>query len=1851
MKHLLASALICGSFAAPLAAQDAQEDRDVGFIQGLIEDNLSGVGREVVIEGFEGALSSEARIGLMTISDDEGVWFRAEGLVLDWNRSALLRGRLEVQEASADLIAFERAPVSTAEAPAAEATPFEFALPDIPVSIQIERILARRVELGAPLLGEEYAFGIAGSVSLADGDGTAAIVARRQDGAAGEFRIGAEYSNDTRVLALNVSLEEEDGGLVATALGLPDTPSVALTLRGEAPIDDYAADLTIATDGIERIAGMFGFVTVEGEGQDVQLDVAGDVTALIETEYAEFFGPDTRLALQGSRGADGSVSLRELLVQSRALDLTGSAAIGADGWPEALSLQGRIAAQDGGAVTLPVAGGETQVMGVTLDLGFDAASGDTWTGDFEIDGLTRPGLTIPTLTLSGGGVIEQETETAPGRFTGDLTYAATGIELSDDALAEALGADLSGDIVFAREGDGPFRLSELTLDGPGIEMDAEAVVRLAEGVAVESTIDLTASDLARFGRLAGRDLGGAADVSVVSTIRPLDGIFDVTVTGETRALALGIDQLDPLLAGTGEIGLRATRDEDGTRVEALDVATDELTLSASADLTSETTNAVFDLEIADLGVAIEGLEGSARLSGSADQAVGEALVVDADLVLPNGDATLMATVAPEDGPVEIDVMAEVADLAPYSGVAGRDLDGSVDLSLTGMAASDFGTFDLTLIGETQGLAVGIDQLDPLVDGDGSVQARVVRDGPQSFRAEDVALSTDGIDLTATAAFDEGTGSAEFDLSLPDLSPVAEGLSGAATARGTVSRDAGGNVSADIVATGPGGAEIDLDGTLAGVDANYAATAELTARVDNLDVYSALAGQELNGSLVADVTASAGSPLNYRVSPFSLRFDLSGTDLAGMGRSLAGDVTAAGTIVRDETLDTVVDVDVTAPGDARIVVDATVQSPQEDYAVEGRATIDAADLSALSGVVGQPLGGAVSADLAGRVAMPLDAANSPLDLTFEAAATDFTGFGRALDGAFSARGTVARDDTLATVADLTATGPGNTDLSIDATVAPPAQDYAAEGRIALTSGDLSVWSGLAGQRLAGSLDFGAQGSVAAPLAPMETVFDLDFDLTARGLAGMGRNLDGTVAAAGTASRDAKGTLSVDADATGPGDATIALNAAGAVGEAIEGSLTADIGSLAPYSSVAGRQLSGSVDLDLSGSAQADLSGFDVDFDLTGADLSAGGIALSGGIAARGTALRGPNGETDIDLTAQGPGGLELDLEAAGTESLRVDLSAQIDSLSTYAGLIGQDIAGGFSADVSGTTRIDFSIFDLGIDATVRSIDVGIPAVADLLRGVGTIDGRVGRRTDGTLSASNLDVDFPNFSVTGDFDSQGGGGGSFDARLADVGLFVPDLNGAATARGTARMRPGGGVTLDISATGPGGIAADVSGSVGGGGALNLNIDGQAPLQLANPYIDPRRLSGTATFDIGVNGPPALSSVTGTVNIADGRLAAPTLGQALEGIGGTIRLSRSQAQIDLGGSLDTGGRVEVTGPIGLTSPFVADLTVAADGLVVQDPRLYETVVDGRITVSGPLTGGAQIAGTIDIGATEIRVPSSSVSALGDLPDVRHVGATPAVRETLGRADIAVTGGETAEAESGGGGGPAYGLDILVRAPSRIFIRGRGLDAELGGRLRITGTTAQVVPIGEFELIRGRLDILQQRFELDEGSVVLQGDFVPFIRLVARTEAQDGTTVSIIVSGPADDPEVTFSSTPDLPQDEVLSRLIFGRDLSSISPFQAVQLASAVATLSGRGGVGLVDSFRQNLGLDDLDITTDADGNAAVRAGTYVTDNIYTDVTVGSENTEINLNLDLTDSITVTGSAGSDGDTGIGIFYERDY
>ena len=107
-----------------------------------------------------------------------------------------------------------------------------------------------------------------------------------------------------------------------------------------------------------------------------------------------------------------------------------------------------------------------------------------------------------------------------------------------------------------------------------------------------------------------------------------------------------------------------------------------------------------------------------------------------------------------------------------------------------------------------------------------------------------------------------------------------------------------------------------------------------------------------------------------------------------------------------------------------------------------------------------------------------------------------------------------------------------------------------------------------------------------------------------------------------------------------------------------------------------------------------------------------------------------------------------------------------------------------------------------------------------------------------------------------------------------------------------------------------------------------------------------------------------------------------------------------------------------------------------------------------------------------------------------------------------------------------------------------------------------------------------------------------------------------------------------------------------NGLSPLQAARLALAVRTLAGQGGEGLVGNIRQGAGLADFDVTTDDEGNTEVRAGAYLSEDIYTDVTIdGAGETRLNLNFDLTPSVTVKGSASNEGDTSVGVFFERDY
>jgi translocation and assembly module TamB len=695
--------------------------------------------------------------------------------------------------------------------------------------------------------------------------------------------------------------------------------------------------------------------------------------------------------------------------------------------------------------------------------------------------------------------------------------------------------------------------------------------------------------------------------------------------------------------------------------------------------------------------------------------------------------------------------------------------------------------------------------------------------------------------------------------------------------------------------------------------------------------------------------------------------------------------------------------------------------------------------------------------------------------------------------------------------------------------------------------------------------------------------------------------------------------------------------------IAGQANASFADMARFSGLAGRELGGNGSARVTGSGSLLGGTFSADAVIEGADLRIDQAEVDALLA----------GSSRIDASVvRNEAGTELRNLKVTASTLVATASGKIASTGsdliadlnfTDLSAMGKQYRGALVAKASmkGTLQAG----RIALDGQGNGLAVGQTEADKLLNGRSTVFVALDL-IEGTVKVADARLSNPQVEASAKASNGAPSKIDLNAKLANLGLLLPEFPGPVTMSGTA-INEVQGVRLNLRASGPGQIDATIAGILDKGGTADLVIKGTGQAALANAFITPRAISGPVQFDLRMKGAPQLSSVSGRVTLLRGRVTSPDLPFALQDTSLAATLSNGRVEINSTANVSTGGNVTVTGDIGLASPNTADLDIAMRGVVLRDPQLYQTSASGNLSITGPLANGAMISGQIVLRDTELQIPSSGLGGVEAIPELQHVREQAPVRATRARAGLL---GET----SGAGDqtdSRAYALDLTISAPDRVFLRGRGLDAELGGTLRLRGTTDAVVPDGGLDLIRGRLDILGKRLVLTEAQVRLEGDFVPFVRIAAATKS-DGITSSVLIEGSANDPTVSFTSSPSLPQEEVLSRLLFGRGLETLSVFQAAQLASAVASLAGKGGEGIVAKLRKGFGLDDLDVRTAEDGTASLRAGKYISRNVYSEIEVDQDGkSQIQLNLDVTDTVTLRGSVASDGQTGLGVFLEKDY
>jgi translocation and assembly module TamB len=428
----------------------------------------------------------------------------------------------------------------------------------------------------------------------------------------------------------------------------------------------------------------------------------------------------------------------------------------------------------------------------------------------------------------------------------------------------------------------------------------------------------------------------------------------------------------------------------------------------------------------------------------------------------------------------------------------------------------------------------------------------------------------------------------------------------------------------------------------------------------------------------------------------------------------------------------------------------------------------------------------------------------------------------------------------------------------------------------------------------------------------------------------------------------------------------------------------------------------------------------------------------------------------------------------------------------------------------------------------------------------------------------------------------------------------------------------------------------------GTLQADIDLEKLIAIRLP--EDQRMRGRIAVTFGLQGTVGHPRVLGDMHLSAGRYENMLTGTVLREIeagvvaeGRRIELRRLHARDGKDGTLSGTGWVELDAD--RDYPFTVELTIENAQLVQRDD--VTATLGGRLVAAGSMVA-SRLEGRLTARSADVFLPERTPVERIELQVIERYGS--------GSEEMAHP---PTEKEPGG----RLALDLGIVLPGGVFLRGRGLDSEWKGEIRISGEIDDPRIVGDLSIVRGRFVFFDRRFELKEGKLVFRGLTPPdpIIELSAETRIQD-LLARLQVSGPVSNPEIVLQSEPPLPSDEIMARILFGRSLTRITPLQAILLAQAVRSTAGGGGtLDVMNRTRKMLSLDELEIRQEGEdiGQTQIGVGKYVREDVFLrmEKSLGSESSRVQVEVEVTPNLSIESDVGMDDRRGVGVNWKHDY
>lgn len=417
--------------------------------------------------------------------------------------------------------------------------------------------------------------------------------------------------------------------------------------------------------------------------------------------------------------------------------------------------------------------------------------------------------------------------------------------------------------------------------------------------------------------------------------------------------------------------------------------------------------------------------------------------------------------------------------------------------------------------------------------------------------------------------------------------------------------------------------------------------------------------------------------------------------------------------------------------------------------------------------------------------------------------------------------------------------------------------------------------------------------------------------------------------------------------------------------------------------------------------------------------------------------------------------------------------------------------------------------------------------------------------------------------------------------------------------------------------------------------------APVMALLP-TDTIRLSGHAEIDLRAYGSLNDPQLGGQVGLTEGRYENFTSGTLLypfelllTGGGNALTVERLEAGDGRNGRMEGRGTLTWLGEEGI----YADLGVGLANMQLADRDDVTARLSGEIDLIGNLFQRADLTGRLTNDFLEIRLVDALPPSVAEVEVIEVRGGQPPPREEPSPPTAS----------------PLF-LDVTLELPRRAFVRGRGLDSEWAGNLEVSGNAGNPRIAGRLQPLRGSFVVVGKTFTLEEGAITLPpgtADLDPELDLRAVYSGA-GFQAIVGVGGTASDPQISLSSTPEMPEDEVLSRILFDKTSANLTAVEALELADAAASLA-TGGPGVTGLMRRALGVDVLTFQPGAteEDLGTVQIGTYVGQRVFVGVHQGARagSTGVTIEVDITDQIKAHSDVDASGRSRAGVRWQMDY